>query len=194
MQVLQTRIVNDKNIARLAGTRTGFTEKRMNFKNLLIGVALAVCGSAHAATIFAPTDGDLNFMFGSLGGGTLAMFDDSDQSYLGLNLVVDVPGIVGIAGPFANNDHIASNTNGSLTLTGSDQFILGLNIGGNWLADTSVVSIGANAYQVSFDNAGTLVQVDVRIVAPPVPVPAAVWLFGSGLLGLVGIARRKKVA
>lgn len=29
---------------------------------------------------------------------------------------------------------------------------------------------------------------------PPVvvPVPAAVWLFGSGLLGLVGVARRKK--
>jgi len=30
--------------------------------------------------------------------------------------------------------------------------------------------------------------------AAPVPVPAAVWLFGSGLLGLVGIARRKKSA
>ncbi len=25
----------------------------------------------------------------------------------------------------------------------------------------------------------------------PVPIPAAVWLFGSGLLGLVGVARRK---
>jgi hypothetical protein len=28
--------------------------------------------------------------------------------------------------------------------------------------------------------------------ASAVPVAAAVWLFGSGLLGLVGIARRKK--
>jgi len=27
-----------------------------------------------------------------------------------------------------------------------------------------------------------------------VPIPAAVWLFGSGLLGLIGISRRKKVA
>jgi hypothetical protein len=27
-----------------------------------------------------------------------------------------------------------------------------------------------------------------------VPVPAAVWLFGSGLLGLIGISRRKKSA
>ena len=28
----------------------------------------------------------------------------------------------------------------------------------------------------------------------PVPIPPALWLFGSGLLGLVGIARRKKAA
>ena len=29
--------------------------------------------------------------------------------------------------------------------------------------------------------------------APAVPIPATVWLFGSGLLGLIGVARRKKV-
>lgn len=28
----------------------------------------------------------------------------------------------------------------------------------------------------------------------PIPVPAAAWLFGSGLMGLVGVARRRKVA
>ena len=34
----------------------------------------------------------------------------------------------------------------------------------------------------------------VGLVVNPVPVPPAVWLFGSGLIGLVGIARRKKAA
>ena len=42
-----------------------------------------------------------------------------------------------------------------------------------------------SAYDFRTTEVGTL-------TASPVPVPAAVWLFGSGLLGLVGIARRKK--
>jgi len=37
---------------------------------------------------------------------------------------------------------------------------------------------------------GTVTNADFDNMA--VPVPAAVWLFGSGLLGLVGIARRRK--
>lgn len=34
----------------------------------------------------------------------------------------------------------------------------------------------------------------VGAITAPIPVPAAVWLFGSGLLGLVGVARRKNKA
>ena len=38
------------------------------------------------------------------------------------------------------------------------------------------------------------VHLEGNISAAVVPVPAAVWLFGSGLLGLVGVARRKRAA
>jgi len=38
----------------------------------------------------------------------------------------------------------------------------------------------------------TTAHVTSFIPDPVIPVPAAVWLFGSGLLGLVGVARRRK--
>ena len=53
------------------------------------------------------------------------------------------------------------------------------------------VDCGANpscASDVYFDNVSVTADVSA------VPVPAAVWLFGSGLLGLIGVARRKKVS
>jgi hypothetical protein len=53
------------------------------------------------------------------------------------------------------------------------------------------------SYSLSWTSVTTLFDTTVWTlegVATPVPVPAAVWLFGSGLLGLVGIARRKTVA
>lgn len=50
--------------------------------------------------------------------------------------------------------------------------------------------------ELTFDAAGNLYMVaqdQLSIVKlSSVPVPAAVWLFGSGLLGLMGMARRKK--
>ena len=42
-------------------------------------------------------------------------------------------------------------------------------------------------------SAGDSATFDTRFEVNPVPVPAAVWLFSSGLLGLLGAARRKKV-
>jgi hypothetical protein len=45
-------------------------------------------------------------------------------------------------------------------------------------------------FNANFNLKGTLTELPPAVI----PVPAAVWLFGSGLLGLVGIARRKKKA
>ncbi len=35
-------------------------------------------------------------------------------------------------------------------------------------------------------------DLNFRVTPAAVPVPAAIWLFGSGILGLIGVARRKK--
>lgn len=47
------------------------------------------------------------------------------------------------------------------------------------------VSVGWSS-EVDFDN--------VRLSVSAVPVPAAVWLFGTALIGFVGMSRRRKVA
>ena len=59
--------------------------------------------------------------------------------------------------------------------------------------------LGAAIWAENPATVGVKVSVDnFSLNAPntpnPVPLPAAVWLFGSGLLGLIGVARRKKAA
>ena len=146
-----------------------------------------------AATIFAPTDGDVNFLPGDLQGGTLGMFDDSDQNYSGEFIEIPLASTVDIFGPVnGNNDYLATNSlaDTPLTLTASNKFILGLNIKGTWLSDISVFYQGANSNPVTFSNGSSLLMVDTQVTSA-VPIPAAAWLFGSGLLGLVALARRK---
>jgi hypothetical protein len=81
----------------------------------------------------------------------------------------------------------ATNANGAINgaaYNGTTAILVkGGSVGGDWGG-----FLGAQYYEawnVSFAFTGAL---------PAVPVPAAVWLFGSGLLGLVGVARRKKQA
>ena len=45
---------------------------------------------------------------------------------------------------------------------------------------------------VKFNRTGPLQEDSAWVGAGVIPVPAAVWLFGSGLIGLVGVARRRK--
>ena len=165
----------------------------MKIRRILLGLAFLASGTANAATIFAPTDGDVNFLLGDLLGAQLAIFDDQDQSYLGSSLGVSIGDVVGFAGPNGLGDHTATNTNTAtaINLTDSSNFILGLSTdsGASWIPDASVVSLGANAYSVTFGTGANVIEVDVQIV----PVPPAVWLFGSGL-GLLGWLRRRQTA
>jgi len=75
----------------------------------------------------------------------------------------------------------------------------------NGVALWDLGALSNSSVNMSLDNVGGCTQlvggdVDIQNVnlsrcafdTTVVPVPAAVWLFGSGLIGLVGIARRKK--
>lgn len=63
----------------------------------------------------------------------------------------------------------------------------------NFLGETGIVFIELINYQ-SYKGIATFsdVTMTTSVYTPPVPVPAAVWLFSSGLIGLVGYAKRKK--
>ena len=80
-------------------------------------------------------------------------------------------------GPFANlQPYVYWSGLGSALSTGSA-----------WLFDFS--SGGQNVFDKDFHNSAWAVRPgDVSTV----PVPATVWLFGSGLIGLLGVARRKR--
>jgi hypothetical protein len=71
--------------------------------------------------------------------------------------------------------------------------------GGSVFADATpgdpMTSSGFSGWNANFDiMTVTTTSFVPTPTGPVVPVPAAVWLFGSGLLGLAGIARRKKKA
>ena len=58
--------------------------------------------------------------------------------------------------------------------------------------DTFVLDYAAQVPTGGFSGVNYVLHMTGTIGASAVPVPAAVWLFGSGLLGLVGVARRRK--
>lgn len=89
-------------------------------------------------------------------------------------------GVEGAAGP------IVVNFNGQLS--------------GSNLYDADLASVLANTpgFYVNIHNAafldGALRGQLCDPVHTPVPVPAAVWLLGSGLVGLVGVTRRRRIS
>jgi len=99
-------------------------------------------------------------------------------------------GGTGVVIGLLNFDDTLVTTNGgwtSLTLDVSDADYLGATCGvvgqncEGWRIQIGLFTLGSSGTRVLFDN----------VVLEAVPLPSAVWLFGSGLLGLIGISRRK---
>jgi multimeric flavodoxin WrbA len=77
---------------------------------------------------------------------------------------------------------------------------VGSSLGFYNIVSTGRSSVSINQYKNSagagywfLSNTGDLTY-NIAAAAAPVPLPAAVWLLGSGLLGMAGIARRRSVA
>ncbi len=60
-------------------------------------------------------------------------------------------------------------------------------------SEASLVIVGLTSIKFDFSPNGLRVT-DAELVLAPVPVPAAVWLFGTALIGLVGFGKRRKTA
>jgi hypothetical protein len=77
---------------------------------------------------------------------------------------------------------------------------------GNLFGNSAKAGFGGMDFYQYANNMDTFALIETKLAGPmvlsstgnlavsAVPLPAAVWLFGSGLLGLVGIGRRRKQA
>lgn len=71
--------------------------------------------------------------------------------------------------------------------------VTNLSVGVNTFGSSFLTNDGLDFVEVTGFAEASNVTVEVTYEYSVVPVPAAAWLFGSGLLGLVSLARRKRV-
>jgi len=117
---------------------------------------------------------------------SLSNFDSTPYTFVFDTTKVDVSSVS--LGGISNNAGVPIDGFGSILDTSIDTT-------NNWSEISTISGIGSiSQIDVTlFEGSLTSFVFDYENVAP-VPVPAAVWLFGSGLIGLVGVARRKQNA
>lgn len=146
---------------------------------LTAGMLTLFASTAMASTVFVPTEDSVIFEaafldsdFDFVNDFDLVIFDDQDTTFVGDSMLVPV------ASPF----DVA-------TVDIDSNFILAICDITGCYGDTFVDFLAGDSAAVQFGEGGVMVS-----GVAPVPVPAAVWLFGSGLLGLVAVARRRQTA
>ena len=83
-------------------------------------------------------------------------------------------------------------SNKSINLGDSNTYQLGFYDGTDWHEVQKIIGAG-NSYQIHVENNdGDIVNILQNDAHTTVPIPSAAWLLGSGLIGLIGIRRRRK--
>lgn len=171
----------------------------MIFKQLariiLISIAL-LSSSAHAATVNWMLDNVL-FDDGSTATGTFD-YDAFSNTYSNVNIETDYYDTGGFVFGGIYRDtatHFTfSGTSGHLNLEGDSKNVdisfLFLVFGAPLTDAGGMVFLSGDETQTH--GFGNYRSISTGSVVGAVPIPAAVWLFGSGLIGLVGFAKRKK--
>ena len=89
-------------------------------------------------------------------------------------------------------DYISDGTGGTFAAFDVNGSLLG-SVFQDAVAGNTFILEYEGIHSVSFTGSGTIALDDFAFNdVTAVPIPAAAWLFGSGLIGLIGLARRKK--
>ena len=172
----------------------------MKVTQLLAASVLGLASTTASSTVWLPDVNDstgdfqeITFVSFGVSSATydLVLFDAGSAASIEPSTtsltIADLSGIVQISANPA--PYTASFGADTASLGDTAEFELALWDGAvfNYVTNFTAIVEG-NWYSISFgDVTGEIQGVDLA----PVPVPAAVWLFGSGLLGLVGVARRR---
>ncbi len=135
-----------------------------------------------------PTEGVNYFGWAFAAGSSITFAFDSPQSAFSMD-IVDIATI-------SADQSISVFANGSATPVVADLLYPARSIGGRGAVDFLALVSDAPFSTLTFTFAEQeWVGIDrVQYGINPVPVPAAVWLFGTALVGLAGFSKRKKSA
>ncbi len=166
----------------MAPVDTGNTSNSFNHWDLLKGNHPSASSDDWAGSIHTGNEAEMvEFTFGGAAFDLIA-FDIEDirldDEFPGYNLVGTFTSSKGASLDVSSIGTVNFSTLAGFQNITSFTFSMPLGVGG------SCEIAGQNCSTMVFDN------IQFR-EASVVPVPAAAWLFGSGLLGLIGIARRK---